>query len=147
MITIGTAWFCVLWGMFCAFSSGCIVGKNLFSGKPAYRRMHRRISNQRKQLSDLNKALQVWKRVAEAYITEKSAIRAASLYTKEHKGELKRRRYAISLLKLIYAQGGQGEWKPVDWKQDQEALEQVIAREEAALADLLRGWREKGDGK
>ena len=30
-----------------------------------YRRMHRRISNQRKQLSDLNKALQVWKRVAE----------------------------------------------------------------------------------
>ena len=88
-----------------------------------------------------------WEGLGTGYFeTEEAGWHAAYLFTKEHKGELKRRRYAISLLKLIYAQGGQGEWKPVDWKQDQEALEQVIAREEAALADLLRGWREKGDG-
>lgn len=89
----------------------------------------------------------IWKMTPTLEDSYTSAWHAAFLFTKEHEGELKRRRYAISLLKLIYAQGGQGEWKPVDWKQDQEALEQVIAREQAALADLLRGRREKGDGK
>ncbi len=73
--------------------------------------------------------------------TEAAAWHAAFLFTKEHERKIAAVReeieYVDSFSRMPKRNGTYAE-HPV-WKR-------ILAREQAALADLLRSWREKGDG-
>jgi hypothetical protein len=70
--------------------------------------------------------------------TEADLIHDLWLYTEERKKQIARATYALSLLRLILKQGNN---LMADYGQDQEALGEVIAREQARLDGLLKGWK------
>ncbi|MGB6726831.1 MAG: hypothetical protein WBE74_13080 [Terracidiphilus sp.] len=60
----------------------------------------------------------------------------AFLFTKEREKEIAEVRQEIAWLNCAS-----------DWARNSPEQQRILAREQAALADLLRGWRENGDGK
>jgi len=78
------------------------------------------------------------------FASESDAIHAAFEFTQARKEEIRKRRYALSLLKLIshtHEHLPEMERNPHDHRADGDALLEIVAREQAALDELLKGWK------